>query len=72
MEIRISLAAARVNAKLTQSAVAKEMGVDKSTIINWEKGRSEPSVTQALWLSNRYGIPIDNIFLPSNLTKSEK
>lgn len=71
-EIRISLAAARVNAKLTQSAVAAEMGIDKSTIVNWEKGRSEPTVTQALWLSDRYGIPIDNIFLPYNLTKSEK
>ena len=71
-DIKISLAAARVNANLTQKSVAAEMGVDKSTLINWEKGRSEPTVTQAMWLSERYGIPIDNIFLPYNLTKSGK
>lgn len=66
------MAAARVNARLTQADVAAEMGVGKATIVNWEKGRSEPTVTQALWLSERYGIPIDNIFLPSVPTKSGK
>ncbi len=39
-EIRISLAAARVNAKMTQKQVAEKMGVSKQTIINWEKGVS--------------------------------
>lgn len=39
-EIQISLAAARVNAGMTQEEVAKKMGISKQTIINWEKGVS--------------------------------
>lgn len=37
-EFKISLAAARVNAGLTQDEVAKRMHVSKTTILNWEKG----------------------------------
>ena len=36
--LKISMAAARVNAKLTQSDIACKMSVSKQTIINWEKG----------------------------------
>ena len=36
---KISLAAARVNAEMTQEEVAEIMHVSKNTIINWEKGR---------------------------------
>lgn len=70
-KLRISLAAARVNANMTQDDVAKKLGVAKNTIVAWEKGESEPKVTQALALSEIYGIPLDNIFLPCNLAISE-
>ena len=68
-EIQISLAAARVNAELTQAEVAQLMHVGKQTIVSWEKGNSEPKITQAKQLSSIYGIPLDYIFLPrkSNL-----
>ncbi|MGI6080850.1 MAG: helix-turn-helix transcriptional regulator [Candidatus Avilachnospira sp.] len=66
--IQISLAAARVNAKMTQEEVAKKMKIGKKTIINWEKGNSMPSFADLAMLSNLYGIPIDNIFLPSKST----
>ena len=62
--IRISLAAARVNAGLTQSDVAKKMKVSKNTLVNWEKGASEPTVSQGIELSRLYNMPLDNIFLP--------
>lgn len=62
--IQISLAAARVNAKLTQEEVAKEMKVSKNTVVNWEKGISEPTISQGLRLSEIYKMPLDNIFLP--------
>lgn len=65
MPIRISLAAARVNAQLTQVEAAKALKVTKQTIVNWEKGASEPQVSQARALSALYGIPLDNIFLPA-------
>lgn len=70
-EIKISLAAARVNAVMTQEEVAKKMQVSKSTIINWEKGKKMPGVAQLYFLSNLYKIPIENIFLPFNSTLSK-
>ena len=63
-EIQITLAAARVNAGMTQEEVAKEIKVSKNTIVKWEKGVSEPSITQGRELSDLYKIPLDNIFLP--------
>lgn len=68
-QLRISLAAARVNAEMTQEAVAKEMQVSKQTIINWEKGRWAPGIAEMEKLSKIYKIGIDNIiFLPSSST----
>ena len=37
---RISLAAARVNAELTQDEVAKKLHVGKQTVVSWEKGET--------------------------------
>ena len=64
-KLQISLAAARVNAGLTQEDVAKEMKVSKNTIVKWEKGETEPSVTQGRRLEALYKIPLGNIFFPS-------
>lgn len=66
--IQISLAAARVNAKLTQEEVAVRMNIGKRTIINWEKGLITPSLANITMLSNIYNIPVDNIFLPKKST----
>ena len=63
---KISLKAARINANLTQKAVADSIHVKKETISSWEKGKSEPRISQAYALSSLYGVPLDNIvFLPS-------
>lgn len=64
-KLQISLAAARVNARLTQADVAKEMNVGKQTVVSWEKGLSEPKMSQARELSKLYNMPLDYIFLPS-------
>lgn len=66
--IQISLAAARVNAKLTQEDVANKMKIGKRTIINWEKGSATPSFADLSMLSEIYRIPVDNIFLPEKAT----
>ncbi len=69
-KLQINLAAARVNAGLTQEDVAKKMNVTKQTIINWEKGRIIPGIPEIEMLSRIYDIPQDNIFLPCYSTKS--
>lgn len=61
--LQISLAAARVNAGMTQEQVAKQMNVSKNTVVNWEKGKTEPSISQSKILSKIYNMPLDYIFL---------
>lgn len=62
---QISLAAARVNAGMTQEAVAKEFHVSKNTIVNWEKGKVIPKPAEFEKLCRTYNISADNIFLPT-------
>ena len=66
--LQISLAAARVNAKMTQEQVANAMKIGKRTVINWEKGVVAPSFADLNMLASIYGIPVDYIFLPSKST----
>lgn len=67
-KIQISLAAARVNAGLTQEDMAREMHVSKNTIVNWEKGRVAPKFAQLEMYCKLCNISKDNIFLSSKLT----
>lgn len=68
---RISLEAARVNAGLTQKELAEILGVSNVTIVNWEKGNSEPSVSQLRTISELSGIPMDFIFIPDKSNNIE-
>lgn len=66
--IKISLAAARINAKFTQKEVANKMNMSKTTIVNWETGRIIPKQAQLKMLCRLYDFPVDNIFLSIVLT----
>lgn len=59
--LKISLAAARKNANLTQEQVASKLKVSVSTIKNWEKGTTTPVVPKANELCELYGVPYDCI-----------
>ena len=62
---QITLPAARKLAGLTQEGLAKACGVSLSTVYNWEKYKSEPSVTQAKQIAAACGVDINDIsFLP--------
>ena len=61
--MQISLKAARVNAGLTQKEAAQEIGVDVSTILSWEKGKTSPKATHLEALCKLYHMPVDHIFL---------
>ena len=63
-KLQITLAAARVNAGMTQEDVSREMHVSKQTVVNWEKGNSEPTISQRRLLSRLYNMPLEYIFLP--------
>lgn len=69
-KLQISLAAARVNAKLTQEDVARIMKISKQTLLNWEKGKVIPKPAQLEMMCRIYNISVDNIFLPTESTLS--
>jgi len=57
----MSLAAARVDAEMTQREVAEAMNVSVNTVVAWEKGTVEPKVSQANKLCELYGRTVDEI-----------
>ncbi len=57
----ISLAAARVNARLSQKEFAKACNVSESTVINWEKGKTFPSVKKLTLIEQVTGMSLNYI-----------
>lgn len=69
--MKITLKAARVNANLTQDAVAEKLKKSKNTIVSYEKGRSVPDIETGKALAKLYGVSVDDlIFLPCNCALS--
>ena len=65
---KITLKAARVNAGLTQEAVAKELNVAQTTVRNWESGVTEPKLTQFVELCRIYNVSCDSIFFATKIS----
>lgn len=69
--MKLSLKAARVNVGLTQEDVAKVTKKSKSTIVNYEKGRTSPDIETGKVLAKLYKVSIEDlIFLPDDCTLS--
>lgn len=64
----VYLDAVRVNAGMKQDEWAKELGVDKQTVCNWENNKGEPKLSHIRKMSELSGIPIDYISLRKNPT----
>ena len=69
--MKISLAAARVNAGLYQREAAKRLGITPETLRNYERGKQVPNWTTVKAMERIYGISADNIFFGSKLALSE-
>ena len=64
--LEMTMEAARRNAKLTQIDAAKAIGISKSTLISYEKGRSVPKIDVAKRIATVYGCSVNQIiFLPN-------
>ena len=57
----ISMRAARVNACLTIEEAAKELGITKNTLINYETGKVSPRIETAKRMAEVYAIPMSDI-----------
>lgn len=64
MTIKISMAAARVNAGLTQKQLADICGVSEATVISWENGKRVPRADKLPALEAAYGISLDYVRFP--------
>ena len=60
-EFKISMAAARVNARKTQAEVAEALHVGKATVISWENGKTSPTMEKAQEFCDFCNIPLDRV-----------
>ena len=49
----------RTSAGWSQEFVARQMEVSRSTIVNWERGNTEPSISEAVKLAKLFGITVE-------------
>lgn len=56
-----NLRAFRAKADLSQEEVARKIGVNPSSIINWESGKNIPSFEKVCSLAALYGVSVDEI-----------
>ncbi len=49
----------RKEKNLTQKALSKEIYVSEDCVYCWEKGRSEPSITDLINLANFFNVSVD-------------
>ena len=61
---KISLEAARVNARFTQKDAAKALGISVATLRNYESGKTTPDWNLVRRIEELYKYPVDYIFLP--------
>ena len=60
-DFKISMTAARVNAKLTQQETAEALGIDRTSYINYEKGEAIMRMDVAFKFSQLVHIPMEHI-----------
>ena len=72
MARKVTLAGARVTAKLTQEQMAVKMGVTRRTISAWENGDTAIGTAQLIAWCTLTGFKTEDISLPSESTLSEE
>ena len=65
---KITMEAARVNAKLTQDELAEKMGVSRFTVIAWENGKRAVRPAYFHLFCEVVGMTEDDILLPKTST----
>ena len=59
--MKISIEAARVNAKMRIDVAAKALGIATSTLSSYENGKTHPRFDVLEKMSVLYNIPLDNL-----------
>lgn len=53
----------RENSEMTQDELSRLVGVDRVTIANWESGKTEPKLSQAIKIANAFGVNLDALWV---------
>ena len=61
MNIGERIKEARLNTKMTQDDLAKELNVSRSTVANWESGRNNPDVESLIKIADILNVPIKSL-----------
>lgn len=61
---KITMAAARVNAGLSQDQASKKLDISKETLSNYENGKTKPSWNMVKKMEEVYNFPSDFIIFP--------
>ena len=69
MSKRITLAAARVNAGLSQEELAKKLGVSRMLVWQWENGKAPMKPAYLIAFCAITGFSESDIFLPDEFTE---
>lgn len=70
--MKLRLAALRVNAELSQEAVADALCVSKSTLSKWESYTTYPTAVQLQQLCDLYHCTMNDVLIPSKLSKESR
>jgi len=62
----ITLKAARVNAGMSQTEAAKQLGISKNTLLNYEKYKTKPNIELSTRIAVLYGLTVDSIIFFKN------
>ena len=63
----ISIAAARVNAGMTQKELAEKLGVTPQAVYSWESGKANMRPAYFYAISLLTGVSVDNLICPKGL-----
>lgn len=62
----------RIEHKLTQAALAKELNVAANTLCNWENGKRTPDAETLKRIADYFGVGVDYLLGESNLNSSKQ
>lgn len=68
----MSFSKARKRVNLSQSDVARSLGVDQSTVSLWETGNTMPRSSLLPRIANLYKCDIDELFADDDVTESSE
>lgn len=67
---KLTLAAVRVNANMSQEKLAAELGVSRKMVADWEAGKAEMRPAYLMAICYLTGFSVDDISLPERSAKS--